>query len=158
VARYDGHVIIKPPLRPSIPEDAKIVFLAGSIEMGVAEMWQDKLASELNDRTIVIANPRRDDWDASWKQTIADAQFRGQVEWELDYLDRAAVIAMWFDPSTKSPITLMELGLHARGGKVIVGCPQGFWRRGNIEVVCARYGVPLHATWEAFVANVRAVV
>jgi hypothetical protein len=61
-----------------------------------------------------------------------------------------------FVPETKSPITLLELGLHARSGKLVVGCPHGFWRRGNIEVVCARFGVPLFAEWDAFVAAVRA--
>ena len=98
----------------------------------------------------------RAEWDSSWRQSIDEPQFRGQVDWELDGLDRADVIAMWFVPETKSPITLLELGLHARGGKLVVGCPEGFWRRGNIEVVCARFGVPLLADWDAFVAAVRA--
>ena len=61
-------------------------------------------------------------------------------------------------PETKSPITLLELGLHVRGGKLIIGCPPGFWRRGNIEVVAARYGVPLHETWESFAAAIMASV
>jgi hypothetical protein len=103
-------------------------------------------------------DPRRAEWDASWRQSIEEPQFRGQVEWELDGLERADVIAMWFVPETKSPITLLELGLHARSGKLVVGCPDGFWRRGNIEVVCARYSVPLVADWDAFVADVRSAI
>jgi len=57
------------------------VFLAGSIEMGVAEHWQDEVAQELlklelpHDKRLVIANPRRKDWDSSWKQDINDAKF-----------------------------------------------------------------------------------
>jgi hypothetical protein len=48
---------------------------------------------------------------------------------------------MYFAPDTKSPITLLELGLASRSGRLVVCCPAGFWRRGNVEVVCARHGV-----------------
>ena len=139
---------------PLAPPGVRTVFLAGSIEMGVAEHWQRKLALALADRAGVVLDPRRNDWDTSWKQSIDDPQFRTQVEWELDGLERADVIAMWFDPATRSPITLLELGLHARSGKLVVGCPEGFWRRGNLEVVCARHAIPLVADWDAFVATV----
>lgn len=146
----------KPPAPLAVPAGARAVFLAGSIEMGAADDWQSLLTAALSDRDVVVLNPRRDEWDASWRQSIDEPRFRGQVEWELDGLERADVIAMWFAPATRAPITLLELGLHARGGKVVVGCPDGFWRRGNIEIVCARFGIPLRATWDAFVADVRA--
>jgi hypothetical protein len=87
-------------------------------------------------------------------QSIDEPMFREQVEWELDGLERADLIAMWFAPQTKSPITLLELGLTARSGRLLVGCPDAFWRKGNIEVVCERYGVPLVTSRPAFVARV----
>jgi len=130
------------------------LFLAGSIEMGGATDWQNELVSALGPRNVTILNPRRDDWDASWRQSIEEPKFREQVEWELDGLERADLVAMWFEPSTKSPITLLELGLTARNEKLIVGCPDGFWRKGNIEVVCGRFGIPLAKQWAAFVAVV----
>jgi hypothetical protein len=37
----------------------------------------------------------------------------------------------------------LELGLFARSGKRVVGCPDGFWRKGNVEVVCDHYGIPM---------------
>ena len=119
--------------------------------MGAAENWQAVVVARLATLDVTILNPRRDDWDVSWRQALDDARFRGQVEWELDGLERADVIAMWFAPATRAPVTLLELGLFARSGKLIVGCPEGFWRRGNIEVVCARFGIPLHGEFEAFV-------
>lgn len=139
---------------PWSPADATTVFLAGSIEMGAAEDWQSTLTAALGDRELTVLNPRRDEWDGSWRQSIDEPKFREQVEWELDGLDRADVIAMWFAGGTRSPITLLELGLHARSGKLIIGCPPEFWRRGNIEVVAARCGIALHATWDAFAAAV----
>jgi hypothetical protein len=149
-------LICKPPVLWTAAADATVVFLAGSIEMGSASDWQAALTAALAARAghVVVLNPRRDAWDASWRQAIDEPRFREQVEWELDGLDRADVIAMWFAPETRAPITLLELGLHARGGKLVVGCPDGFWRKGNVEVVSARFGVPLAGDWNAFVAAV----
>lgn len=97
----------------------------------------------LADEEIIILNPRRDDWDASWEQTISNPSFKEQVDWELEGLERADAIFMYFAAGSKSPITLLELGLHAASGKVIIVCPDGFWRRGNLEVVADRYHIPL---------------
>jgi hypothetical protein len=146
-------IVHKPPARWTAAGDATVVFLAGSIEMGTAIDWQHALVNRLPAHVVVL-NPRREAWDASWRQALDEPRFREQVEWELDGLDRADVIAMWFAPETRAPITLLELGLHARSGKVVVGCPDGFWRRGNVEVVCARFGLVLAADWEGFVAEV----
>ena len=130
------------------------VFLAGSIEMGTATDWQAELITALGKRNVTILNPRREEWDSSWRQSIDEPKFREQVEWELDGLERADLIAMWFAPDTVAPITLLELGLTARLDKLVVGCPDGFWRKGNIEVVCSRFGIPLTTDWAAFVAIV----
>jgi hypothetical protein len=143
----------KPPGPWSPAPGATVVFLAGSIDMGAARDWQAALAARLPEHVAVL-NPRRDAWDASWRQAIDEPRFRAQVEWELDGLDRADVIALWFAPETRAPISLLELGLHARGGKLVVGCPDGFWRKGNVEIVCARFGVPLVGGWDEFVAAV----
>ena len=147
-------IVHRPPTRWVARPEVSTVFLAGSIEMGAAPDWQSALVRALEPRELTILDPRRAEWDASWRQSIEEPQFREQVEWELDGLDGADVIAMWFAPATRAPITLLELGLHARGGKLVVGCPDGYWRKGNVEVVCARHGVPLVHDWPAFVAAV----
>ena len=96
-----------------------LLFLAGSIEMGKAENWQDKVKKALQNENYVILNPRRDDWDSSWVQSIDHPQFKEQVTWELTAQDVADIILMYFDPSTKAPISLLELGLYAKSGKKI---------------------------------------
>jgi hypothetical protein len=121
------------------------VFLAGSIENDTAEMRQDSVSEELlkiPDVNISIFNPRRDNWNPSWQQDIHNAKFKEQVEWELEALEAADQIIMYFDPSTKSPISLLELGLHARSKKMLVCCPEGFWRKGNVDIVCLKYKIP----------------
>jgi hypothetical protein len=120
----------------------KKVFLAGSIEMGKAEDWQLRVIKALADQPIIFLNPRRKDWDSSWKQEKTDPQFKQQVTWELEGLEKADVIIIYFDPTTKSPISLLELGLHTcNGDKLIVLCPDGFYRKGNVDIVCERYDI-----------------
>lgn len=136
----------------------KSVFLAGSIDMGKAENWQERITKLLSDRPIAVFNPRRDDWDSSWKQDISDDRFIEQVEWELDHLEKADAIAVYFDPEGQAPITLLELGLHAQSGKIVVCCPEGYWRRGNVEIVCRRYNVPFVATLEDLAKEITDIV
>lgn len=137
-------VHLKPPKHntKAITAD-KSVFLAGSIEMGAAKEWQVPTANVFNKAGISVFNPRRDDWDSSWEQDISNENFKNQVEWEISHMDLADVIFFYFDPETKSPITLMELGLHAENKVSIVCCPKGYWRRGNIQVLCNWYNIPL---------------
>ena len=115
------------------------IFLAGSIEMGKARDWQTEIADALPNCTVL--NPRRDDWDSSWIQSIDNEQFREQVEWELKAQEEADLILVHFEPEALAPITMMELGLFR--AKAVVHCPEGFWRKGNVDIVCKRYGIPM---------------
>lgn len=134
--------VIKPPQSIEIEPNTTTVFLAGSIDMGQAIDWQAEVASALQNKPFTILNPRRDDWDSSWKQSIDNPQFNAQVNWELDGLEKADIIAMYFAPTSKAPITLLEMGLFAHSNKLVVCCPDGFWRKGNVDVVSQRYGIP----------------
>ena len=75
---------------------------------------------------------------------MSNPEFRYQVTWEMNMLECSDIIFLYFSPETKSPISLLELGLHADSGRMIVCCPDGFWRKGNVEIVCARHGIPLY--------------
>lgn len=145
--------ILKPPapLPASMPRPS--LFLAGSIEMGRATDWQQQVEQALAQCTVTILNPRRDAWDATWAQDLANPQFVGQVEWELAAQERADRILMYFAPATQAPITLLELGLFAASGRLVVCCPAGYWRKGNVDVVCARYGIPQLPTLEDLIAD-----
>ena len=122
--------------------DKYIIFLGGSIEMGVAEEWQKKVVAAFKEYSdnVVLLNPRRNDWDSSWKQIKSNKKFREQVEWELTGLEIADAIFMYFDPATKSPISLLEFGLH-NDSRLHVVCPTGFYRKGNVDIVCERYDI-----------------
>ena len=134
----------------------KTVFLAGSIEMNTAIDWQKEVTEYFKNflPDYDILNPRREEWDSSWKQDYNNPNFFQQVTWELNALETTDMIIMYFDPNTKSPISLLELGLFARSGKLRVVCPEGFWRKGNIEVTCDYYNVPLYNTLETLYLDI----
>lgn len=144
-------MIYQPPQNIALRcRSKKSVFLAGSIEMGVAEDWQNTIGRWFITLGWNVFNPRRTDWDSSWIQSYENPQFNQQVSWELNALDKSDIILMYLDPNTKSPISLLELGLHATSKKLYVVCPDGFWRKGNVEMVCSTYDIPLFNTLEDF--------
>lgn len=116
------------------------IFLAGSIEQGTAKPWQKEIVEALKDEDILILNPRRDDWDSTWKEDINNPKFKEQVLWELRAQEDCDMIILYFDPDTKSPISLLELGLFKR--KMMVVCPEGYWKKGNVDIVCERFRIP----------------
>lgn len=135
-------MIIKPP-NPLRFDGRKIVFIAGSIEQGTAINWQPRAEEKFSPHAIVL-NPRRDNWDASLKQDITEPVFKDQVIWEMTGIDASTVVFFYFDPDTRSPITLGEFYYCIGADRpTVVVCPPGYWRRGNVQVMCLRYDVTL---------------
>jgi len=135
------------------------IFLGGSIEMGAAEHWQERLAIALGGYpdNIILMNPRRDDWDSSWIQDpTPGTQFYEQVSWEQECQENAHLLVYYFDPSTISPITLLELGLYGgiNTSSTVVCCSKEYARYGNVAMTCARYGLALVHTFDELVAYV----
>jgi len=143
---------------PYIPQPADInnrpaIFLAGSIENGKAIDWQTELTTFLNGYDVAIFNPRRDDWDASWQQSLENQQFVQQVQWEINHIQAAGLVVFYIQGGTMSPITLYELGLvskdaAAKNKAVIVYCEEGFWRKGNVDIVCNMFNIPAVKTFD----------
>lgn len=122
------------------------IFLGGTIDMGNSVDWQQDTIQQITRvRPLVynIFNPRRKDWDSSWEQKFENPQFYQQVNWELNALEQADIILIYFKAGSQSPISLLELGLYARSGKLSVVCEEGFWRKGNVDIVCDRYAIPM---------------
>lgn len=146
---------VQAPNTFTINQEYLNVFLAGSIEMGKAVEWQKDFIAALSDKPIQFLNPRRDDWDSSWGQTMDDSNFVEQVQWELDSMEKSHMIVMVFDPNTLSPISMLELGLHAKEKKLMVVCPDGFWKKGNIDVTCEFYGINQFNTMDELIEFMR---
>ena len=126
------------------------VFLAGTIDMGNSVDWQTLIAKRFESFgwKWLLFNPRQEHWDAS-----RPGEMDYQVNWELEHLEAADLIIMNFMEKSKSPISLLEMGLFARSGKMYVVCPTGFYRYDNVRITCARYGVPLYNTLEQLLSE-----
>jgi len=127
----------------------KSVFLAGTIDMGNSIDWQKEIEPPLLKLGYNIFNPRRSDWNVNWEQSIWCPEFVEQVDWELNALEQADYIIMRFEPNSISPISLLELGKF--GHKMLVCCPKGYWRKGNIDIFCIRYAIPVFNTMEEII-------
>lgn len=127
------------------------VFLAGTIDMGESTDWQSDCATQLNYSGFNVLNPRRKQWDNTLEQSMDNPIFYDQVTWELDGLEKSTYRLFYFLPDSKSPITLMELGLVCNMSTVhkvntFVVCPDEFYRNGNVKIMCARYGIGVFST------------
>ncbi|KAI1099981.1 hypothetical protein F4804DRAFT_320259 [Jackrogersella minutella] len=119
------------------------VFLAGTTTKTDDRDWRNVLSEALLDLPLTVINPYRSDWDSSWWEEITCVPFREQVEWELDMQDEADMVVLYFHPATEAPISLLELGLCARAKKAIVVCPEGYKKKGNVQIVCQRYNIEM---------------
>ena len=147
VQDYDYVVEVRPDLPiDSKPEDDKVptVFLAGTIDMGNSENWQKKTIQTLDETLIncIVYNPRRDTCPSG------NTEFERQVNWEQDMLEDSDIIFMYIAGTSKSPITLLELGEFLTSGKLIVVCEEDFYRYGNVRIMCERFGIPLYNNYE----------
>ena len=124
----------------------RTVFLAGTIDMGRSENWQAETIARLRDSAAgrwLIFNPRRHEFRAS------PEEMEYQVRWELEHLEQADRIVMNLLGSSRSPVSLLELGLHARSGRLLVACEPAYYRYDNVRITCARYGIPLYDSLDA---------
>ena len=143
-------LVITSPAPLPIAGGQPVLFLAGSIDQGGAPDWQGAVIEALADCPVTILNPRR----AVWETTDPDT-FQTQVAWELDGLERADCVVLYLAPGSLAPVSLLELGLHAASGKVILCCPDGFWRKGNVDMVAMRFGIPQHLDLQTLIFDLR---
>ena len=120
--------------------DSKTVFLAGTIDNGDSFNWQEGIINRCQDLDIVFYNPRR----KKWPSVTVTSQIEYQIKWEQEHLDNADLIIMCLLDNSRSPISLLELGLYAQSGKIIVFCNPEFYRYDNVRLTCEKYNIPLY--------------
>jgi hypothetical protein len=134
------------------------VFLAGTIDNGRAKDWQtglhEILSKSFANEALAILSPRRKKWDSNALQTIDNLMLKQQIEWELWHLKRADVIAMVFLEDSQSPISLLELGAF-KDKCMAVYCPQGFYRKANVDIFCAIHDISVISEWDEFIRILR---
>jgi hypothetical protein len=118
------------------------VFLAGTIDNGDSSNWQEDLINKCKDLNVTFYNPRRKEW----MQNPTSEDMEKQIKWEQEHLDKADLIVMFLLDGSKSPISLLELGLYAQSKKIFVFCNPAFYRWDNVRLTCDKYHIPLLRT------------
>jgi len=122
-------------------KDEVKIFLAGTIDNGDSNNWQHEMIEYINysfdANNIIVFNPRCNYWPDNENDIVH------QIEWEQKKLDEADYIFMNFEPNSKSPISLLELGLYAQSKKLYVFCDRRFYRFANVRLTCDKYDIPL---------------
>lgn len=134
-------MIFVAPEKIEVPKDKIKIFLGGTIDSGDSEDWQSIIANNLS-HNFVIYNPRR----AKWPKDSDVKEVEKQIRWEHEALDSSDLIIMNILPNSKSPISLMEIGMYAQSGKLVVYCTKEFYRFTNVKMVCEKYDIPLYET------------
>lgn len=140
--------IIKPN-SPIQVIDGISIFLAGTIDNGKSIDWQLEMEDILKDYNVTLLNPRRDSWNPSRDEMVK------QINWEMNNLDKCDIIFMNILEESLSPITLLELGLYANSGKMIVSCHEEFWRKINVDVVCDRFNIPRYDNFDDAITKLK---
>ena len=141
--------IIKPDSQSQYQIHDVSVFIAGTISNGAASDWAKKVEEYFEKKNISLYNPRRDSWIGSFEQRKSNEVFNIQVNWEIDNIKDVDAIFFYFESNSVSPITIGELYylcgmLECNEEKdIIVYCPDDFNKKGNIEIMCDKYNIPI---------------
>lgn len=125
------------------------LFLAGPSPRGNGEYdWRKDACAVLSrigfDGTVYIPLPR-------------DGIFRGnydhaaQIEWELEHLEKASVIAFWIPRNLKTLpgfTTNVEFGRFSRSGRAVLGYPHSATKMRYLHYIANLDGVQVHHTLE----------
>ena len=133
----------------TIPRDKKKLFLAGSIDLHIGGNWRGEVAAQLKEQ-FYFFDP------TSLNHAILDQKgWDEHVEWELLAMEMADFILLHFLPDAKSPISLIEIGLNTREGKLIVVCPKTFYKCEYVQMLCLHYSVPLYLTLDLGIHHIQ---
>lgn len=153
--------LVHAPHEYSLLDEDTRLFLAGSIDMGKAVDWQSEVAKKLDGiDNLIVLNPRRPDWDSSWKQTPDFKPFREQVTWEQRAISVSDIIIFNFAAGSQAPITLLELGIVLGGihDNVLVCCPPEYHRHGNVVITCNMYGVEVYSDIDTVIELAKKII
>lgn len=151
--------IIRPPQQydfTDLEDHDYRVFMAGTIDNGAVVPWVDRIVESLDiDSSVQFIDPRRPDWNSTLANTADCADFREQVEWEMKGLASSTYIVFNILPGSISPVTMLELGWIASSRHhtdVFVCCPDGFWRKGNVDIFCKYHNINVFGDEESLIA------
>jgi hypothetical protein len=142
-------------------KDKFTIFLGGVIDMDKAPRWNKDVVEALKEFDVLLLDPRRDNWDSTWEQTKEHPEFSGQVKWEWKGQEDADLCLYVFAPDAVSapdceaPITLLEYGSFATTKDCLICCPEGYYRKGNVDIVAEINGTPVYEDLQDLLADLK---
>lgn len=133
------------PLVKIKKDNTPILFLAGSITG--EDNWRTIIINELTNYNVKIINPHTEDHENN--------NIKQQTLWELDAMETADIIAMYFASGSISAISLFEFGLFVNTKKLIVCCENDFWKKDYINIICEKYGIKNYKNIQKFISNIK---
>lgn len=116
------------------------VFLAGSIDKNNSSNWRKKVIKQLETKAHIF-DPTNLNHDS-----LNNVEMKHHILWELKALEQADNILLNFLPNSKSPISLVELGMYVASNKLIVVCPKEFYKSKYVYTLCEKYNTPIFNT------------
>lgn len=121
---------------PIKEQSKQVIFLAGSIDLNLKNNWRRKVVETIGNK-FDFFDPTITNHDQ-----LNDVQMKTHIEWELNALELSDIILLNFLPESKSPISLVELGMYVKTTKLIVVCPDNFYQSRYIKTLCVSYNTP----------------
>jgi hypothetical protein len=137
-----------------------VIFLAGGIT-GCPD-WQAEMMHALQDKDVVILNPRR----ATFPDFLDIDLAHEQIQWEFNMMRRSTCISFWFCAETIQPIVLYELGnwimymqMKPTGvlpETILIGVDPAYSRRIDIEeqIACSKLPITIATSLDDHIHNV----
>jgi len=134
------------------------IFLAGSIDEGRARPWHLEVVKALDPFDILILNPKREEWDASWEQSADNPQFREQVTWEFKAMQNSDMILFVFTEESKAPVSMYEYGRFAHIKDSLICVEEGFYRQGNLDLYSSFDEIPIYHNLDEMIMDLKTVI
>lgn len=130
------------------------IFLSGTDDTECSPNWHDWVAQWLQNLPVTVFNPRGNGFNPKSSKYTRNLL----VDWEMDYINVADLIILYFYPGTLSTTSLLMLALYIGSKKsIVVCCPNGYWKKKAVQVLCQRGSIALFETSEEFKQAIREI-
>ncbi|SEC82566.1 Nucleoside 2-deoxyribosyltransferase like [Tenacibaculum sp. MAR_2009_124] len=134
---------------PQKSNSKKLVFLAGSLSIDKIDNWRNTLVNSYSTNFDFI-DPTNDNY-----VLLNTSQMEKHINWELEGLELSDIIFMNLLPESKSPISMVELGLYAKSNKLIICCPEIFYQYRYIKTIAKKYNAALFTELEKGIQHLK---
>lgn len=116
--------------------------------VGITTDWRRQLIEKLSRLPVTVFDLQR-----GYDQQKCSA---GIGWWQLEQTKKEAdVVVLHLEPGLPCPIGLVELGLYAQSGKLVVYCPGGVINSRRVIDIYSKYGAPLANSLDELEARIR---